>query len=549
MAYICGTHRSQQTLFPECLEDYILKNNPVRAIDSFVECLDLESLGFQRAIPSQTGRPGYHPGDIIKLYLYGYLHRIRSSRGLEKETHRNVELMWLIKRLNPDFKTIADFRKNNSDALKKTVRQFAFICKDMGLYGAQLIAIDGSKFQGVNNHKKVIKQKHLGEFLVLLDEMIQQYFDEVKKNDDSEGITVSELSKDLTQKLENMETKCKEIQKALETLDKVNAKKRKVTESAPDSHHSIDKTMTKRKDKALKNQQLKESDSVIDKDCQKQKFSQYRETLKKAIHYMESNDETHIGLTDPESKLMKNSGRKLFNMGYNIQIAVDSKHGLIVDHKVTNSGNDQGMLAEMALSAKAILDVESTEVIADKGYYNYRDLKTCADNNIITYVKEQRHSNNASKNMFTKYDFTYDPDSDTYTCPANQVLKPVKARSPNGKKKNYTTKECISCLQRDLCTNNKRGRYIERSPYEDFVEKNRERMEADPAKMNKRMHLAESPFGILKKSMGYSEFLTKGLESVKAEISLSMLAMNFKKALNVLGPEQIISFMGNMSPS
>jgi len=150
MAYIPGVDRTQAILLPDVLDDYVTLDNPVRFLEAFVAHLDLGALGFQRAVPADTGRPGYDPGDLLRLYLYGYLHRIRSSRRLEQETHRNVELMWLLRRLTPDFKTIADFRRDHPAALKGVGREFILLCRRLELFGGQLLAIDGSKFRAVN---------------------------------------------------------------------------------------------------------------------------------------------------------------------------------------------------------------------------------------------------------------------------------------------------------------------------------------------------------------------------------------------------------------
>jgi len=150
MTYIPGVDRTQAVLLPEVLDDYVGPDHPVRFLDAFVAHLDLAGLGFQRAVPAETGRPGYDPGDLLRLYLYGYLHRIRSSRRLEQETHRNVELMWLLRRLAPDFKTIADFRRDHPQALKGVGREFILLCRRLDLFGGELLAIDGSKFRAVN---------------------------------------------------------------------------------------------------------------------------------------------------------------------------------------------------------------------------------------------------------------------------------------------------------------------------------------------------------------------------------------------------------------
>jgi len=154
MDYIRGTNRHQVMLFPESVEEYITEDNAVRFIDAFVESLDLAQLGFRRAQPAETGRPAYDPGDLLRLYLYGYLNRVRSSRMLERETKVNIEVMWLLGKLRPDFKTIADFRRDNLAALKQVCREFTLLCRKLGLFGGELVAIDGSKFKAVNNRRR-----------------------------------------------------------------------------------------------------------------------------------------------------------------------------------------------------------------------------------------------------------------------------------------------------------------------------------------------------------------------------------------------------------
>jgi transposase len=152
--YVEGWDRRQCFLLPECVDDYVDENNPVRAVDAFVDELEFSTLGFERATPAETGRPGYHPSVLLKLYLYGYLNRIASSRRLEREAQRNLEVVWLTGRLAPDFKTIADFRRDNGPAIRATCRQFVLLCREFGLFAEALVAIDGSKFKAVNTRDK-----------------------------------------------------------------------------------------------------------------------------------------------------------------------------------------------------------------------------------------------------------------------------------------------------------------------------------------------------------------------------------------------------------
>ena len=183
MTYIQGLQRDAVLLFPPSLDEYLTPDNPVRFIDAFVDQLDLQVLGFGRAVAASTGRPAYHPGDLLKLYIYGYLNRIRSSRLLERESHRNLELFWLLKKLTPDFKTIADFRKDNLQPLQKVCRTFTLLCKELELFGGELIAIDGSKFKAWNTRKRNWNDEKLARALQEIDEKISSYLHELDAQD------------------------------------------------------------------------------------------------------------------------------------------------------------------------------------------------------------------------------------------------------------------------------------------------------------------------------------------------------------------------------
>ena len=173
--FIEGEDRSQVTLLPECLDDYIAEDNPVRVVDAYVEELDLQELGFEGAEPAVTGRPAYHPAVLLKIYIYGYLNRIQSSRRLEREAQRNVELMWLTGRLAPDFKTIADFRRDNGAGIRNVCRRFIVLCRDLKLFSQALVAIDGSKFKAVNSRDRNFTPGKIDKRQQQIEESIQRY--------------------------------------------------------------------------------------------------------------------------------------------------------------------------------------------------------------------------------------------------------------------------------------------------------------------------------------------------------------------------------------
>ncbi len=230
--FIQGENRSQRTLFPELLDDYISEENQIRVIDAFVDSLELSLLGFDGIVPKQTGRPAYHPSIMLKLYVYGYLNRIQSSRRLEKESQRNVELMWLISRLAPDFKTIADFRRNNGKGIRNVCRMFIDLCRQLKLFTDAVVAIDGSKFKAVNNRDKNFTNAKMQKRLKQTEESIARYLMELDKTDGKESD--NKLSK---QALEDKITSLKEQMRKLQILEeqRQKASDKQVSLTDPDS--------------------------------------------------------------------------------------------------------------------------------------------------------------------------------------------------------------------------------------------------------------------------------------------------------------------------
>ena len=208
--FIEGENRFQSTLFPESLEDYIAEDNSIRIVDAFVNKLRLKQLGFDRAEPSDTGRPGYEPATMLKIYIYGYLNRIQSSRRLERESHRNVELIWLTGRLMPCFKTIADFRKDNRQAIRRVCTEFVGVCRDLDLYSSTLVAIDGSKFKAVNSRDKNFTRKSVKLRLKKTRANIDRYLAKLDAIDKEEPEIPEVTAKELKQKIASMEAKMEE---------------------------------------------------------------------------------------------------------------------------------------------------------------------------------------------------------------------------------------------------------------------------------------------------------------------------------------------------
>src|SRR4030042_3492270 len=363
MGYIEGEDRNQIILFPESIDEYVSDNNSIRIINEYIKQLDLKSLDFKRAVNPSLGRPPYHPKDMLKLYLYGYLNHIRSSRRLEQEAIRNLEVIWLIRKLKPDFKTIADFRKDNKQALKKVFRDFTKLCDEWGLFGKELIAIDGAKFRACNAKKNNYNPKKLERHLKYLDETIEGY---IKELDD---------------------------QDQLESPDR-----------KPDARE-----ITKRI------QQLRD---------RREKYESYQKKLKQSGDH-------EISTADPDARLMVNNNN--VEVSYNVQTTVDAKHKLIADFKVPQKPNDLGQLAPMALRAKKLFENKTFEVLADKGYYQAKDLKKCAENGMAVYIAKQTHANHTKDQGFYADQFKYDQTKNTYLCPAGKELHYHRIRKKEGK--------------------------------------------------------------------------------------------------------------------
>ena len=472
MAYISGTDRNQAVLLPEVLDDYVAADNPVRFLDAFVSQLDLADLGFQRAVPAETGRPGYDPGDLLRLYLYGYLHRIRSSRRLEQETHRNVELMWLLRRLTPDFKTIADFRRDHPRALKGVCQQFILLCKQLDLFGGELIAIDGSKFRAVNARDRSYTAPRLKKLLQEVDATITAYLQKLDAHDKQESSVTTPSADELRNRIARLE--------------------------------------------------------------------QRRQRYEELQAQLAATGEQTLSLTDPDSRpMMCGAGIEIC---YNVQTAVDAKHKLIVAETVTNAAADRDQLSPLATAAQQTLDSSQTVVLADRGYYHGAQIKACVDAGLAPLVSRPKTSANAPLGLFTKDDFKYDRDLDAYHCPAGETLTYRTTTVELGRTiKNYRSTACKRCSLKPQCTRNRDGRKLTRWIHENLLDDMDHRLHNRPDLFGQRKVLSEHPYGTMKRSMDQGHFLLKGLTKVRGEFSLTVLAYNIKRVINIVGVPRLLA--------
>lgn len=489
--YKTGASREQPSLLPPCIDDYVTRDNMVRAIDCYVGTLDLAGLDFVLAgSEGGPGQPAYHPGDLLKLYLYGYLQRIRSSRALAREAARNLEVIWLLGGLTPGYRTIANFRKDNWAALKAVNREFVILVRKLGLIGGEVVAIDGAFFDG-NASKGSIKTRHKIEaHLAAINQEIEAYGAAVATNDAAEAAAApaeqdgkAGAGEDVAQKMAALLAKRESVQADLARLDE--------------------------------------------------------------------SGETQLSRTDPDARILSKRGQVV--AGYNVQIAVDDKHKLIVASEVVNDGNDTGQLYPMAKAAKEELGVATLTVLADTGYYNGQALKACEDDAIIAYVPQAKRTGRLDAQERISHEaFVYDREADVYRCPGDQVLRPTEGRKINtgGRVEiRYVSRkaDCDACPLRARCLSAKTPtRTIARWEHEDVLERHRERMTGAQALMRRRAELAEHPFGTLKCRAGYRHFLVRGFNKVRGEWGLMALCYNFSRVLTIMGVDGFIACLATV---
>ena len=546
MKYISGYNRKQAILLPDCIDDLVGQDNPVRVIDAFIDSLDMDKAGFCRSVPNITGRPSYDPRDLLKLYVYGYFNKIRSSRKLMAECTRNIELFYLLNRLTPDFRTISDFRKDNTKAIRNVFRAFVKLCLKLNLYQKELIAIDGSKFRAVNSKQNSsYNADTLKKKLARIDENIAKFLSQMDEEDssqDNSGYTPEQIKnaiKELTQRKEKYEGFLKELAETGET----------------------------------------------------QKLT-----------------------TDPEARVMQSKDG--FHCCYNVQTAVDGGSHLIAEYKVTNCCTDQGLLKEVSDGAREMLETETLEIVADKGYESRKDIENCVMNGIIPNVAfkydkderlytinheeaeisdEERHSTKPEdiqkcikagvlptcyENSIIEVELQEQSviscfllnENGTVTCPMGNILSKTKMKGTNTI---YANKDaCRQCPNKCTsstkyktvsfgsgtkyipvrmygsvkCRLNPIPENIQINPFnhtldrKDYTTKKVVlRIKKDIHKAKERMCLSEHPFGTVKWHHGAHYLLCKGKEKATAELGLSFLAYNLKRAINMVGIEKLMA--------
>jgi len=458
MKHIQGNNRNQLKVLS--LEEMVEPQSMVRVIDAFVDMLKLEDFGFSYFKLNKEGRPPYHPAILMKLYLYGYQNSIRSSRKLEKACSTNIEVMWLISDQRPHFKTIANFRKDNSKAFKAVFRHFVAILKDWGLIDGKTIAIDSFKTRAQNSLKNNFNARKVKRHIDYIDSKINEY--------------ESELDKEFNQVIQDKLTHNKQKK---ETYQKIN-------------------------------QQLKDT------------------------------GDGQISTTDPDARAIVFQ-RNSVKVGYNIQVGSDAKNKLLVAAD-TGDVNDTKALSVMVKKVQENIG-KLEYVLADKGYHSGRELKACEELGVTTFISPKESSSTKKNPAFSMEAFTYDKKNDTYTCPANETLitngKWYNKNLSNGRKpyrvKHYKTKACTNCKLQTKCTKSIRGRYIERTEFQQYISRNNYRVNSNPNYYRKRQQIIEHQFGTLKRHWHFDYLLTKGKELVMTEVYIALSCYNLRRLTSI----------------
>lgn len=498
MVFIEGNDRKQLSLFKTTLDNEIPNDHIVRFIDAYVDKLDLQELGID--LNYKKKGKGYFPGLYLKIYIYSYFNKFRSSRIIEKECHRNIELKWLTKELSPDHWSISNFRKVNNKALISIYKNFLIFCYKINLISFDLIAIDGTKIRGQNHNSNIYKRDSIDQKMNLINQKIQNYLKELDSNDKNENIG-SELFN-----IENIQRKINKLKKSKVKLEKIksifakNLELQKYFANDPDCNFQKDNGRT-----------------VCGYNCQIAVDSKNKLII--ATDITSENNDRH------QLNLMKNKVKK-------------------IKKELNNIENKK---------------INKTVICADAGYHCEKEIiEALKDNEINLFVPHPNDSKmgknkvkikkkNIEKNKYSKDKFRYDKSTNTFFCPNNKQLFSGKKYTDayDIKRIAYRCHDCQNCNAFGICTTSKKGRTISISSNYDIIEKFREKVQAHSGKIiiSKRKEIVEHPFGTLKKSFGYRYFMRKGISNVKAELNLIAFTYNLKRVINIIGVPKLLRIL------
>lgn len=563
MAYIKGEDRRQHILFPDCIEDYVKQDAPVRLFDAFIESLDMEKLGFQRFIPAETGTPGYDPRDLSKLYVYGYFYSVRSSRKLARECRCNVEVMWLICKLTPDFRTIADFRKDNKGAIEKMFKEFNRFCQSMKLFSKSYISIDGSKFKAVNAKDRNFTLSKLDDRIARLDEHIKLYMEELDALDAEEG---RKLSKE---DLEHKVGVCQERKELYEGYRKnlEESGEKQISLTDPDSR------LMKANEGfcvGYNTQMAVDADSHL--------IAGYNVTNSPTDHGQLTELSTEVK-ADYGVDILENTADKGYecpedhsnalangiipnviqrNGGCTEEVAFDFHEAEISDEqKASTKPEDLKACLEAGVVPDAYKDILTDMKVEEKKSY----VADIPDSDVLKMTDEEMKAK-AAEGYFMR-----DAERNLVYCPQGEIMRQKSIKS-NGMIRYCNKLACKHCknkctkadfkecdFSKDKLIITAHGYKPETPPKNDKEKpkppKQKRKVEVkkivkyvlhlDENKMDQRKCLSEHPFGTLKRSLGQYYFLLKGFAKVKAEMALFCLSYNMRRAITMVGVPALVA--------
>ena len=490
MQFIQGNNR-HQTYFAT-LDDQVAPDNAVRLMDAFIDKLDLQKLGFINTVHKAEGRPPFAPAVLLKLYLYGYLNKIRSSRRLEKECIRNTELQWLMQQLQPNYHSIADFRKVNALPLQHMFKLYVQFLGEAGLLGKTTIGVDGSKFKAVNSKKNNYSQKKIDKYQQFIEDKTSKYLQELDELDKQENNNSDELI----------------------------IKKEKIAEG-----------LKKLKERSIKYDSLQQ---------------QLNNTTDKQISTTDP-DSRSILVVKSIVEVAYNVQNAVDDK-YNLIVHTEATN--------TNDGKALHNAATQAKQNLQLKKEDPLMLLADKGYHTGAELQQCQQENFTTHVayKEQPGVKHIAKEFLAE-SFKYNKQADSYSCPAGATLttlgtwhnKKGEANETSYRFKTYRTQACKTCPLKNQCTKLPK-RIVQRSEYQDAVDTNDNNIKENPHYYKRRQAICEHPFGSIKRHWGYTYTLVKGLQKVNGEMNLIMLCYNFMRTKSILGFDKMLRAIQNWQP-
>jgi len=486
-----GQNRDQLEL--TSLDLLVSPDSIVRVIDAFVDMLNLEKLGIKQKGKSKEGRPAFSNDMLLKLYLYGYLNRVRSSRRLAREAKTNMEAIWLVRGMRPCYKTIADFRKENGRGFRKVFRNLNKFLRQQGLLQGSRVAVDGSKFRAQNSKKNNYNEKKVKQHLDYIEKQTKEYLSQMDKLDQEEAQS-----------------------------EQVDDKRIKVTEAL----------------ERLKTRKTKYDD------------------LSRQIEQAHDKGVTQVSTIDPDARALPKR-MNIVEVSYNNIITTDANDKLITNFEVTNEHDSYALAkaARKAKVVLGKSSTESITALADRGFDTGHQLQDCHTHNIDTLVALKKRVSPQKSKAFNKEQFIYSATADTYSCPASKIMKTngnwykrgqgKLRRSYNVKRYTLPFHVCNGCPYKLDCAGQanlkkSKGRYIERSEYQGAIDQNTKQVTARKAEFNQRQAIVEHPFGTIKRGWGYDYTLMRTIKKVEAEFSIIFTCYNLRRAVSLLGVKPLI---------